>query len=380
MHMPAGGAIRVSRVVQWVACAVLLAVLEGAGLSAQSSEWVRPTKPGDPLIWGRRDGVVFGLPSPGGIRGPRGLIRIGFYPASDSAQPELLNFFAVEPVVKGPGRRFDRLGFSELEMSEADPGQRGKRLSVHALPAAGSGAGATTPESGTLETVHVGNVSVERLTVRIDVERFSLTGAHVYVILSMESDLPGEIRVAGFAEPDSPPLDELTITATMGNFERLRLLWLKDRVEDSRELFGDYSGDAFVEGKSYPLSDLLRTTEGDAIVFCTPSEASPRETPGNATAHWPYLLPRRTQYWRVPGVDVEPNLRARVNARRVYWNSTTPVLGGIAFENFEVRERFVPGQTFIFGITPEKPPSFLHGLELYEGPGIAHPNTHAVAP
>ena len=68
-----------------------------------------------------------------------------------------------------------------------------------------------------------------------------------------------------------------------------------------------------------------------------------------------------TQYWRVPGRDVEPNLRVRVNARRVYWASEAPVLGGIAFENFEVRQRFVPGQSFIFGITREDPWNFYHG-------------------
>lgn len=379
MRVPTAGRVCVSRVFL-LAPALFGTLALGTGVAAQSSPWVRPLKPGDPLIWGRRDGAVFGLPSPGGIKGPRGLIRIGFYPASNSAQPELLNFFAVEPIVQGPGRRFDRLGFSELEMSQADPGQRGKRLLVHPSPPTAGAPESARPDAGTLETLQVGNVSLERLTVRIDVERFSLTGAHVYLLLSMESDLPGEIRVSGFAEPDSPPLDELTITATMGNFERLRLLWLKDRVEDSRELFGDYSGNAFVEGRSYQLGELLRTREGDAIVFCTTDEASPRDTPGNATAHWPFPLPRRTQYWRVPGVNVEPNLRARVNARRVYWNSTSPVLGGIAFENFEMRERFMPGQTFIFGITPQEPWSFLHELEQYQGPGVAHPNTHPETP
>jgi hypothetical protein len=45
----------------------------------------------------------------------------------------------------------------------------------------------------------------------------------------------------------------------------------------------------------------------------------------------------------------------------VYWNSKAPVLGGIAFENFEVRERFVPGQSFIFGITPQEPWQFYDG-------------------
>jgi len=37
------------------------------------------------------------------------------------------------------------------------------------------------------------------------------------------------------------------------------------------------------------------------------------------------------------------------------------VLGGVAFENFEVRQRYVSGQTFIFGITPQEPWVFYHG-------------------
>jgi hypothetical protein len=353
-----------------LACTVVLLSLAAAALG-QDSEWVRPQKPGDPLVWGRRDGIVFGIPSVGGIRGPRGLIRVGVF-VPDKKDPELLNFLAVEPIARGPGRRFDRLGFSELEMSELDPGQRGKRLSVH------SDAGTRGfAEAGTLETVTTGNAHIERLSVRIDVEKFSLTGAHVYVILSIEADHPSEIHVQCFAEADSPPLDELTITATMGNFERLRQLWLRDQVVDSRNLFAAYTGEAFVEGESYPLSEMIRSTDGDAIVFATSDEISPRDTEGNATNHWPYPLPKLTQYWRVPGHDVEPDLRVRVNARRVYWASTAPLLGGIAFENFEVRERYVPGQTFVFGITPKDPWAFVHELLESERPGLAAPNTHA---
>ena len=39
---------------------------------------------------------------------------------------------------------------------------------------------------------------------------------------------------------------------------------------------------------------------------------------------------------------------------RMYWDDD-PLPGGIAFENFEVRERYVPDQVFIFGLTPKTP-------------------------
>ena len=35
--------------------------------------------------------------------------------------------------------------------------------------------------------------------------------------------------------------------------------------------------------------------------------------------------------------------------------SRRPIPGGIAFENFELRERFYDGQRFVFGITPKTP-------------------------
>jgi hypothetical protein len=188
------------------------------------------------------------------------------------------------------------------------------------------------------------------------------------VIASIDSDRPQEVRLTPYAETDSAALQELTMTATMGNFERLRLLWLKTGVIDSRKLFADYEGTDFVEKENYPLRDMLRNAAGDAIVFCTPSEASPRETPGNETAHWVYPLPRFTQYWRVPAVDVQPDLRVRVNARRVYWQSKTPVFGGIAFENFEVRQRYVPGQSFIFGVSQLQPWQFYRGPSKLQSP------------
>ena len=132
----------------------------------------------------------------------------------------------------------------------------------------GSG-GDAWPVSGKLETVHAGNATVERLSVRIDVERFAANGAHVYVIASIDSDQPWELRLTPYAEADSAPLEENTVTATMGNYERLRLLWLKDRVIQSTVLFADYDGTAFTEKFSYALPEMLRTDDGGAIVFCS---------------------------------------------------------------------------------------------------------------
>ncbi|MBN9614901.1 MAG: hypothetical protein J0G35_04955 [Acidobacteriales bacterium] len=320
--------------------------------STANSQWIRPEKPGDPLIWGRKDGVVFGLPSAGGLQGPRGLIRVGVISAK-TGKPELLNYIAIEPVALGPGSRFSRMAFSELEPSRMDPGSRGKRLWVD------SGASASSDSfQGDLRILPNKSGPIERLSVQIDVERFTANNAHVYLIASMDSDHPDELRLAVYQYDDSPALEELTVTATMGNYERLRQLWLSKRVVNSHELYRAYTGDAFIEHENYPLDEMLRTSDGDAITLCTSDESAPSDVPVTGAEHWHYRLPKLTQYWRIPAHDIEPDLRVRVNGRRVYWASHDPVPGGAAFENFEVRQRYRAGQVFIFGVTGKAPWQF----------------------
>ena len=329
---------------------------------AASSVWIQPHAPGDPLLWGRKDGIVFGLPSPGGLPGPRGLIRIGIV-SPTTGKPELLNFIAIEPVTLGPGSRSSRMAFSELEPSRLDPGQHGKRLWVDLSSYDKAGAPAGTMQQ------FPGKSAIERLSVQIDVERFSANNAHVHLIASIDSDHPGELRLSVFADNDSPAIEELSLTATMGNYERLRRLWLHRCVVDSRELMGNYTGDAFDDPPNYPLRDMLRTADGDAIVFATPNERDPSSA--TAPGHWRYKLPRLTQYWIVPAHHIEPDLRVRVNGRRVYWASHNPVPGGIAYENFDVRQRYVPGQTFIFGVTSQHPWQFQPPVPGVEPPPAA---------
>ena len=327
-----------------VAVSALLFFPLTAGFAYCAGEWIRPATPTSPLIWGRTDGIIFGLPSEGGLPGPRGLIRIGVIsPTTD--KPQLLNFIAIEPVVFGAGSRFSRMAFSELEFSILDQGLRGKRLWVDPAEA----------YQGTLSTVSRSPKLIERLSVRIDVERFTANGAYVYLIASINSDRPGELKLSVFRQNQSPPIEELTLTATMGNFERLRWLFLRNRLVDSRTLFRGDTGDDFYEHENYPLDEMLRIGDGDAIALCTTNEPSPSSVPDTNTKVWHYPLPRLTQYWRVPAHSIEPDLRVRVNGRRVYWQSHNPLPNGVAFENFEVRQRYVPGQVFIFGVTAEEP-------------------------
>ena len=319
---------------------LLASLLCGVGVSPAPCDWIRPQKPDSPLVWGRTDGVVFGLHSTGGMTGPRGLIRVGIWNPL-SGLPELVNFVAVEPVTEGPGYRFSRMGFSELEPSVLDAPQRGKRLWVESV-------------AGELATLPVRPQAIEQLTVRIEVEPFTANRAHVYVVARIQSNRPQEIAFAVYHHRDSAPIEELTLTATMGNYERLRYLWLKDHVVESRALYAGFSGNGFIDRENYPVEEILKYGDGDAIALCTSDEPNPAAVEVSIP-WWKYGSAKLTQYWRVAARHIQPDLRVKVNGRRVYWASQVELPGGVAFENFEVRQRYVPGQEVVFGLTTKEP-------------------------
>ena len=60
------------------------------------------------------------------------------------------------------------------------------------------------------------------------------------------------------------------------------------------------------------------------------------------------------------------DVHVAVNARYTYYGTDGPIPGGVAFENFELRERFHPGQPFIFGISRKTPAEL--GLRPVECP------------
>jgi hypothetical protein len=116
--------------------------------------------------------------------------------------------------------------------------------------------------------------------------------------------------------------------------------------------------DEFRDLVNFPLDEMLHYGDGDALVPCTTNEQDPGAARVAEAPIWTYTPPKLTQYWRVPAHDIQPDLRTKVNVRRTYWASRVALPRGAAFENFEVRQRYVPGQTFVFGLTPNSPDSF----------------------
>ena len=323
-------------------------------------QWIQPDNERSSPVWGIHNGIVVSIwpaavekGGPGSDGGPRGLLRIGY---EYMGKVFLINYIAIEPVVNGD------MEFSEVSPSQVD-GKWGKFLWASDSVATGS----FTPYAGTRGIItHPDKLhpETEQLSLYIFMEKF-LDGAHPYLKLTIRSDKPGELGIQIFNHEKSAIMERCALTATMGNYSRLRLLYLKDKVIDSRKLYAGYNDIDFIEMEPYLYSQMLKNKNGDPIVIAESSESF------DELASWPqqpaYLekwgwryrpFYKLTQYWRVDSGDYDKSLQVRVNGRAKYWGAESPdkkryidVPGGPAFENFELRENYRPGQKFYFGLT-----------------------------
>jgi hypothetical protein len=338
---------------------------------AQEVKWIRPDNERSPPVWGIHNGIVIGLwpaaiepAQPGSDGGPRGLLRIGY---EYLGAVYLINYIAIEPVVNGD------MEFSEVSPSQAD-GKWGKFLWAADKPD-NTGFTPYANTRGIISHPDVQNPATEQLTIYICMEKF-LNSAHPYLKISIRSDKPGELGMEIFNQPNSAAMERCALTATMGNYSRLRLLYLKDKVIDSRKLFAGYDDIDFIEKDPYPNDQMMRNKRGDLMV-CAESNESFSEL-----ASWPqqpdYLKKwgwryrpfyKLMQYWRVDSGGYDPSLQVRVNGRVKYWGAENPdksaytnVPGGSAFENFELRENYHAGQKFYFGLTQKSAKELIHGF------------------
>lgn len=321
---------------------VLIVLLLTLNLSG-AAEWIRAGINTNAPVWGISGGLIWAIP-PGKLRPhgePRGLIRVG-YPVLTNGGYDLINFIAVEPIVKG------QRGFSELELSQTD--RKPGKLFWSGAKTSTSPTDQLSP--GTLRQLGSG---IEELTVTVGIERFE-NGAAVQLQISQRTDRPDELRLVINTRPDSAPLDYCILTATMGNWIRARQLWLRDQVINSLRQYPEHRDTSFAAHSIYPLKQLSRVSGGDVLVALTSDEPDPATVhPFPNSDHWYYGGQPVTQYWRQSAAAVRPDLRAVVNARYTYWQSKQPIPGGVAFENFELNERYYPGQEFSFGITRRTP-------------------------
>ena len=359
-----------------IVSSILLGCLLFAGkthaqLSETKPQWIRPDNEKSPPVWGIHNGIVVSIwpatvdkGGPGAEGGPRGLIRVGY---EHGGMVYLINYIAVEPVVKG-----------DMEFSEVSPSRVDNKWGKLFWAAADTTSTSFFPYANTKGIIthpDIQHPDVEELSFYIFMEQF-LDGAHPYLKLSIRSDKPGELGLQIFNRDNSAVMERCALTATMGNYSRLRLLYLKDKVIDSRKLFAGYNDIEFAEKDPYPADQLLHSKDGGYVACAESNETF------NELASWPqqpaYLKAwgwryrpffKLTQYWRAEAADYDPSLQVRVNGRAKYWGGESTdrskyidVPGGPAFENFEMRENYKPGQKFYFGLTQQSAQEFISGL------------------
>lgn len=313
--------------------------------------WIQPVqgKPAMP-VWGHADGIIVGLAP---LPGPRGLIRI-YTPYLEYEFAEVMNFIAFEPIPKGSEHR----GFSELEMSSLDEGERGKRFwssdnSTAVLPL-----DEAYPARGVVKKIN----GEETLTLYVFSEPFD-NGAKVYARLRFFESRPYEFEITTYTYEGSVDLDYFITTATMGNKARLRTLFLKDGQKSSLGLWPDYKDIHFTSHEYFSQKEMIRDKKGNVYFIASPNEKDYSKAvyaPGT-NSHWKYTGKHATQYW----IKRNPHekLNGLVSGRFTYWASEAPIPGGISFENFELKTPFKNGDQFIFGITPFSAEQFIHRIK-----------------
>jgi hypothetical protein len=321
--------------------------------------WIRPANAKSEAMWGIGNGIVFSI-WPTGVEGdrentggPRGLIRVGY---ENNGTVYLVNFLAIEPVVSG------KIEFSEISPSLID-NQWGKLIwsGESETDTAYFGGAKTRGIILHPDSLHPG---VEELSVYLFMERFK-NGAHPYLRLFIRSDNPGELGIEVFNHTGSAQMQRCAVSATMGNYSRLRKLHLKDKVIKSTDLYKGFNGTGFIERESYTVSQLWKAGNGDVLAVAESDEdlnslnSWPQERSYLNRAGWRYRPNLKlSQYWRKDASEYDFSLMLRVNGRAKYWSGGSvnkqdyiDIPGGTSFENFELREKYHPGQKVYFGIT-----------------------------
>lgn len=355
----------------------LLLIFQEKGRAQNPSsnvEWIRPENGKDEAVWGIRNGIVVGLwpfaiepdsyPGEGKGGGPRGLLRVGY---EFKGKIYHINFIAVEPIVNG------EIEFSEISPSKVD-GTWGKLMWANNTEQPGEFYPAAKTR-GTITHPDPKHPEVKELFFYVFMEQF-LNGAHPYLKISIRNDRPEEIGMEIFNHKNSVPMERCALSATMGNYSRLRLLHLKEQIVDSRKLYQGYDDINFIEKDGYSSEQMLRDKNGDLIVLATSNETFselsswPQDPRYYARSNWRYRpLFKLTQFWRKESAKYDPSLHVRVNGRSSYWSGGSQdkskyiaIPGGPAFENFEMREKYYPGQKFYFGISRKAPEDIIQKL------------------
>jgi hypothetical protein len=323
---------------------LMLLIVAAAGCATVGQPGVTLPEPhtgnADAPIWGVRNGIVVGVPPArigfGRDGGPRGLIRVGF---EENGKLYFINFLADAPITPG-----GHIGQSELDHSPSDYAQ-GIRIFPYPTEFHDHFSywrDREPPRLPNVATIRPGGNQAE-LDLVFRYETFP-NGAKPYFSVHLRADRPHEVAFFFYHEAGTVEMNRNVLSSTFSNLARDRLLYLRDRIVNAHELWPAYRGANFAPIEFYPLAQLRRNREGDVIFAVRPDE----ERPWDGYPNYPHQH-RLTQYWRKPHGTFDESLHGGVNGRYVYWKSTRPVPGGIAYENVGLVENFLEGQVQIFG-------------------------------
>jgi len=267
-------------------------------------------------VWGVDGGIAIGLWP---MSGPRGLIRI-YAPYLGHPPGRMINYVAVEPLIGG------RRGLSELEQSALD-GAPGKRMWTTAtLERSPRPELPWRPVRPKLHRIG----KAEAMTFFVCVEPFA-GGARPIVQVTLRQDRPYEVAFRTFTATGGAKMDACDLTATMGNYARLRRLWLKGGAVEAEKLWpgfvprGPRLG-GFARRRRWGAARMV-AIGGEAIVSATPGEADPAGAAydPNVPGPWRYRGRPAVQYWIT---RQRSGLVVGVNGRTTYWNSRAAIPGG----------------------------------------------------
>ncbi|MEM6916958.1 MAG: hypothetical protein AAF491_10365 [Verrucomicrobiota bacterium] len=292
--------------------------------------------PTDLPVWGHRDGIRVGLaPTPG----PHGLIRI-YAPYLGQSFPRMVNFISIEPTVMGKEGRSQ----SELEASRHRSRERG--LSFYASEDPVSHSETDSLPSG------LASPDGEMLRVYIHTEPFA-NGAMPVIEMIFHSDQPYAVEFRTHAHPDSAPLAECVLSATMGNYGLLRQLQLGEKIITAEQLWPHPSTPldplGFLPWKTFSPEQFLRISGNKTLAKASSNEEDPARMkyPDSVPKSWRYHGSPAVHAWSTRGLAT-----VAVNARLTFWETSSEIPGGPSIENFELRAPFNPGQSFFFSVNP----------------------------
>lgn len=286
-------------------------------------------------MWGVRGGIAVGLwPMPG----PRGLMRI-YAPYLNQPPGRVFNFIAIEPVVGG------RRELSELQISSSDHKAGKPMWAANDVDLTNPPVYTSIPAAGVVSV----DGKAEVLRVYILVERFD-NGAEPIVQVTLRSDRPDEVQLRTFSAARGAAMSECVLTATMGNWARLRHLQLKDRTVEAADVFrGQRVNDwGFYPWTQWPATASLNERDGKLTVSATGDlDASPE--PSAVPLGWRYVGLPAVQSWSTAARE---GVVARVNGRATFWATHAAIPSGAAFENFELLAPYRSGDGFTYSVTP----------------------------